>query len=65
MEVAKTASRSLRSDKRSVDSSVDGGGMPLRAGSDFKGEREAGGLEVASLDELVGREAWAASRSFE
>lgn len=63
--VARTASRSLRSESRSVDSSVAGGGMPLRAGFDFKGDWRAGGLEVASFDELFGRDACAASRSFE
>lgn len=65
--VASTASRSFRSDRRSVDSSAAGGGVPLClcAGFDFKVDWVAGGLEVASLDELVGREAWAASRSLE
>lgn len=63
--VARTASRSFRRERRSADSSVDGGGTPFCAGFNFKGDREAGGLEVASFEELVGREPNAASRSFE
>lgn len=63
--VAKTASRSLRRDRRSVDSSVDGGGTPRCAGIDAEARWAAGGFEVASLEALVGREASAASRSLE
>lgn len=63
--VARTASRSLRRDRRSVDSSVDGGGTPRCAGVDVEGRWAAGGLEVASFEALVGREASAASRSLE
>lgn len=48
-----------------MDSSVDGDGTPFCGGCNFKGDWEAGGLEVASFEGLVGREANAASRSFE
>lgn len=64
--VARTASRSFRRESKRVDSSADGGGTPFCAeGLNFKDDREAGGLEVASLEGLVGRDANAASRSLE
>lgn len=46
-----------------MDSSADGEGTPLTAGLDFKDGAAAGGLEVASFEALIGREASAASKS--
>lgn len=64
--VAKTASRSLRRERRMVDSSADGEG--LRGPVDlllFEEGREAGGLLVASLEALLGRDVHAASMFLE
>lgn len=63
--VARVASRSLRKERRRVDSSDDGGGVPLSAGFRFEEGRAAGGFDVASFEALVGRDANAASRSLE
>jgi hypothetical protein len=46
-----------------VDNSADGGGTPFTAGLNFEVGPAAGGLEVASFEELIGSEASAASRS--
>jgi hypothetical protein len=46
-----------------VDSSADGGGKPFTAGLDFEDGAAAGGLEVASVEALMGNDASAASRS--
>lgn len=61
--VAIIASRSFRRESRSVDSSVDGGGMRFSV-EVFGARWAAGGLEVASFERLKGRDASAASRSF-
>jgi hypothetical protein len=63
--VARVASRSLRNERRRVDSSDEGGGTPLLAGLRVEYGRAAGGFEVASFEALVGSEANAASRSLE
>lgn len=63
--VAKTASRSLRRERRMVDSSADGEGLRGPVDLLFEEGREAGGLLVASLEALLGRDVHAASRFLE
>lgn len=73
-DVARIASRSLRNDRRILESSIDGGGFDLSTFSAFIGAvaapraedgSAAGGFLVASSEALVGSESNAASKFLE
>lgn len=63
--VARTASRSLRRERRRVDSSVDAETVLILVCVSLGWGRAAGGFFVASPDALVGRDDHAASKSSE
>lgn len=63
LAVASMASRSFRSESKSVDSSDDADGMLLSTAFRFVEGRAAGGFEVASFEALVGMDMNAAPRS--